>query len=296
MLAILLTLTLAQPVPEQTTRDRTFWVSLVDSRFAVPPGEDAFKLLVEMNALLGSPDPFLRDDVAYGAALTWIARKRLLSAEQQKALLALWSKNLDAGLGEDGTDSVLRRSFSALNLSILAAWDNEAPFLAAEEHDAFVARMLDYFARERDTRGYDATKGWMHTPAHTADALKFLARSGKLSRPRQAQLIDAVAAKCGAVGHAFAWGEDERIAQVVRSIVRRADFDRAPLTAWLTAAAAAHRELWAHAPAIDPSVFAKVDNTKRVLRAAYTALALDTDLSAAATAARDEILRTLARM
>jgi hypothetical protein len=44
-----------------------------------------------------------------------------------------WTGNLRAGLGETGTDAVLLRSFSALDLSIVAALDLETPFLRSPE-------------------------------------------------------------------------------------------------------------------------------------------------------------------
>jgi len=296
MRALLIVMSLAMSASAQTVHDRAFWVGIVQHKFEVPTGGDPYALLIEMNALLGSTDPVLRDDVAYGAALHWIVRQRLLTTDQQRALLKLWTDNLTAGLGEQGTDSVFRRSFSALNLSLLAALDNEASFLSAAEHDAFVARMIDYLAQERDTRGYDAAKGWMHTPAHTADVLKFLARSAKLAPTRQAAILRAVADKCASVGHVFVWGEDERLAQVVRSIVRRQDFDTAPLNAWLSAASAAHQQLWAAAPAIDPAAFGQLENTKRVLRAVFVALSADGDLSPPAHEAREKLLQTLGKI
>jgi hypothetical protein len=280
----------------QPVRDRTFWIGIVKTGYQVPPGESAFGLLKEMNALLGSTDPVLRDDVAYGAAERWIARQKLLAADEQRVLLALWMANLGAGLGETGSDSVFRRSFSALNLSLLAALDITRPFMIQPEFDALLAGALDYLARERDTRGYDASKGWIHTPAHTADLLKFLARNPRLRPPVQAQLLQAISAKCAAVGQTFAWGEDERLGQVVRSIVRRQDFDAAAFEAWLTEAEQAHKQLWANAPRIDPAAFPRVQNLEGVLRAAFVALSADTDLSAPSTHARERLLRALARM
>jgi cyclase len=68
---IVLLLALAMPV--WSAHDRPFWLSIVKSSYTVPPGEKPFDLLMEMDALLGSPDPVLRDDVAYGAQVVTIA-------------------------------------------------------------------------------------------------------------------------------------------------------------------------------------------------------------------------------
>ena len=294
ILAFATVLTMVSAAPPQ--RDRGFWITIVKSGYAVPDGETAFGLLKEMNALLASTDPVLRDDVAYGAAERWIVRQKLLSPDEQRAIMKLWTENLASGLGESGSDSVFRRSFSALNLSLMAAADNARPFMSNEDFDGLLARALDYLARERDVRGYDATKGWIHTPAHTADLLKFLARSPKLAAAGQAQLLRAISDKCAAVGQTFAWGEDERLAQVVRSIVRRPDLDAASFDVWIAEAEQAHKQLWVKAPSIDPAKFPYVQNLKGVLRAAFTALAADNDLTPASAQARDRLLRAVAKM
>jgi hypothetical protein len=98
------------------------------------------------------------------------------------------------------------------------------------------------------------------------------------------------------VGNCSAWGEDERLAQVVRSLARRADLEPYVFDGWLAASARAHRELWAEAPSIDPVRFAAVQNAKLVLRSAYVALSLDASLPAPGSSAVRALGDTLARM
>ena len=92
--------------------------------------------------------------------------------------------------------------------------------------------MLDYFERERDLRGFDPVHGWMHTVAHTSDALKFLARNPKLRAGSDVRLLAAVRAKIESHDAVFAWGENDRMALALQSAVRRPDADAAALTAW----------------------------------------------------------------
>lgn len=277
-------------------RPREYWIAIRASDFAVPEGAQPYSLLVEMNDLLGSTDPVLCDDVAYSAAARWVYRKRLLSAAEERQLLELWRGNLGAGVGESGTDSALRRSFSALNLSLLTALDLEAPFMTQDDFDALLASAIDYLERERDRRGYDPAKGWVHAAGHTADLLQFLARSPRLAMGDQRCLLDAVAAECAAFGEVFAWGEDERLAQVVRSVARRPDLDRAAFEAWLAAIPEQHEALWASAPAIEVARYVAVQNGKAVLRAAHTALAMDAGPEPSAEWAETRLLETLAQM
>ena len=274
------------------TKTRAEWVALRESNFTVPAGQTPIGLLRQMNAIVGSIDPFLRDNVAYEAAARWIYTTGSLSADEQREMLAMWTNNLQTGLGETSGDAAFRRSFSALNLSVLAARENAAPFLSQEEFDRFLATMLDYLSRERDTRGYDAARGWIHAAAHTADVLKFLARSTKLTTAAQSRVLAAIDEKCVTFGGVFQWGEDARLAQAIVSLAKRADFDKPALDTWLAAVRTRRTGLWAHAPAIDPAEFVKVQNLTLVLRAAYVSLSIE-PVVPAAEPARAAILETL---
>lgn len=283
----------APPAADQAAKSRADWAALRDAKFSVPEGQTAIQLLREMNVLLGSPDPFLRDNVAYEAAARWIYTDGALSADEQREMLALWTANLKDGLGETSGDRAFHRSFSALNLSILAARHNAQPFLSQQEFDAFFDTMVGYFTAERDTRGYDEAKGWIHAAAHTADALKFLARSPNLPPAGQARLFDAIDARTRAFGGVFQWGEDERIAQVIVSLARRSDFDLAAFEAWLATIPPRKKALWVNAPAIDAAAYPEVQNLTLVLRAAHAALSLDAARVPAGEPARAAILATL---
>lgn len=271
-------------------------VGLAKSGFQVPAGRDAADVLLEMNALLSSPDPILRDDVAYTAAERWILRDKRVDPAGLRRLLDRWSKNLDAGLGEKGTDAVFGRSFSALNLSLIAAADLQSPFLEPAEVQAFFDRLLDYFAREQDLRGFDPERGWMHTVAHTADALKFLARNPTLGPGVDQRLLAAIAAKIAAADTVFAWGENDRMALALQSALRRPDASAEVLAAWTAGWVEAHRALWAKGPQVDPLAFARVENAKQVMRSLHAALSMETAATPTGTAAAKTILAALAKM
>jgi hypothetical protein len=278
------------------TRSRDAWVALVRGGFAVPAGTTASALLVEMNALLASPDPVLRDEVAYGAAERWILRDKAVAPDDLRRLLAMWSANLDTGLGTSGDDRVFTRSFSALCLSLIAARDVAAPFLSAAEGQQLFDRLLDYFARERDLRGYDATRGWMHTVAHTADAFKFVARTASFAPANLGRLLDGVRAKIESADGVFVWGENDRLAWALHAAVRRADADTAALEAWTARWVEDHKALWAAGPQVDPARFARVENAKQILRSLAAILAMEQTPTASGEKARLAALTALARM
>jgi hypothetical protein len=156
--------------------------------------------------------------------------------------------------------------------------------------------MLDYFAAERDVRGFDPTRGWMHSVAHTSDALKFLARNPKLGPATDQRLLDAVRAKLDTTDAVYAWGEPDRIALALHAAVRRPDADAAALEAWTAYWVEAHRAVWAKGPQVDPAAFARVENAKLVMRSLHAALAMEVNPTPAGAAAARTLLAALARM
>ena len=214
--------------------DATFWRAIARDGFAPPPGADVPALAGELVDLLASPDPELRDDVAYSTLANWIFRRKILDPAALAPITDRLLTNLTWRVGERDTDSVFRRSFSALVLTSVAARDNADPFLDASDWHRIEQAALAYLLAEQDVRGYDADKGWMHSAAHTADLLKFLGRSRNLDLPGQARFLAVIGQKLTTVAVVFTHGEDERLARALLSLVNRPDFDRGEFAAWLT--------------------------------------------------------------
>ena len=273
-------------------RPHAFWEGVERGGFALPPGTSAAELLDELQPCLASPDPKLRDNLVYEATAAWMYRDKRLSDAEVRKLLATWVANLRLGLGEEGTDSVLRRSFSALCLSIVAALDNARPFLERSEFASLLRAALDYLAGEKDVRGFEPGKGWIHSAAHTADLLKFLARSRHLLPAEQPLVLDAIGAKLEAAGQVFTHGENERLARAVASLARRADLDGAAFDRWLSGFTARHKQLW-EAPEIDPLRLAAEQNGKDLLRSLFVELVLDAGPERAGEGPRGRVLECL---
>src|SRR5262249_59855992 len=129
----------------------------------------ASSLAEELGRLFASPDPELRDDLAYSILTVWIARPGFLQSADLQALADEWSSNLKDGIGESGTDSVLKRSFSALCPASIGERDAKTPFLGEARYHQIVAAAVAYLQAERDLRGNDAGLRWCHTTAHASD-------------------------------------------------------------------------------------------------------------------------------
>jgi len=270
-----------------TPHDKTFWLDVATKKFAVPAGTPLPELVAELSGYLGVADPDLRDDIAYSTLTNWIYRQRIVPVELRRTLLAQWTGNLTIGIGDTGTETVLRRSFSALSLGVLVALDNEAAYLEKADFDRLLTAALSYFIAERDVRGFDEKYGWVHSVAHTADLLKFLARSRHLEVRQQAQILDAIARKLTDVTTPLVNGEDERIARAVLSLVARPDFDAAAFKTWAVAVA----KTSTLAPT--PALLAEEQNKKHVLVSLFAVLSADTRTLATIEPARTTLIGVL---
>lgn len=292
VLALVVPQAAADPLAAQR-RGLSFWKAL-GAECAVPAGESAFGLVREAVSLLGSPESEWRDDVGYGVVATCVYRKKLLAPEQRRALVAELSANLRRAIGETDTDGVLLRSFSALDLSILAALELQEPALDEPGYRGLLDAALGYLRDERDLRGLEPRVGWIHATAHTADLLKFLARDPRFAVADQARLLDAAWLRMTAPGTpVFTHAEDERLAGALVSIARRTDFDAASLDAWLERFGALEKQVWQKTPPEPPALDAS-QNARNLLRSFHLLLSLPQPPPTSGQAvAREKLLATL---
>ena len=98
------------------------------------------------------------------------------------------------GLGERGTDTVFRRSFSALVARrVHRPRQRGRPRAAGRRSSSGATGSPTWFLRERDLRGYVPGKGWAHAVAHGADAIGSLAESPHLGPNELTVLLDVIA-------------------------------------------------------------------------------------------------------
>lgn len=225
--AILAALPLCCFSQTQSTSNHTleFWQNVMANDFEQPQGTSLDSLLWELSGFLASSNPEFRDNIAYSVLVQWIYVKQIVSPQMLRKLIAKWSSNLKHSIGEKGTNSVLVRSFSALMLSVMAAYDNKEPFLREDEVDQLLQNALIYLKDEQDVRGFDSKLGWLHSVAHTADLLKFLSRSRNIDAKQQSTILLAIANKLNQIKQPLVQGENERLARVAVAIMAQEDAD-----------------------------------------------------------------------
>jgi hypothetical protein len=220
--------------------DRAAQEALKASSFAIEAPRERGKLASALVDCLDDPDPAVRDGFAF-AGLSSMLRLDALDAKQKRALMLSLYAALDAPADEAG----LRQPFAALALSEVARADRVAAFLTDKERAQMIARSADYLASVSDYRGFDDEEGWRHGVAHGADWLMQLALNPKLDRAGLERIVAAVGKQAGPSGHAYIFGESERLARPVLFAARRPEFsgfdwqafaaalvDPAPMKAW----------------------------------------------------------------
>jgi uncharacterized protein DUF2785 len=246
------------------SHDARFWKAIREHNFAVPEHESVGALVLEIADLAAETDPTLRDECGYEILAAWIYRDYLLSGEQLEALRRKLLPAMVFHIGESENDTIFRRSFSALYMSILAAQDLRKYFLSAVAFKETLDTTLRCYAEEKDLRGYVPKNGWAHATAHVADLLKFLARNQQLSTGDQKKVVAGISQRCRTATSVFTWGEDARMAAALLSVVDRKDFDQSAFDGWFKALVAENKELW-KAPTIDIAGYISVRAQANVL-------------------------------
>lgn len=232
----------------QAAHGKEYWRGIAEKKYEVPEGEKAFALARELSANLKSPDPELRDELAYSILYMWILEKNALTAQEMLALEEEWSGNLKTGIGENGTDSVMGRSFSALMLSTIAERELKSPFLGEARYRMLLEAALTYMKEEKDLRGFDPMKGWIHATAHTADLLAALAQHPSFTVQDQGAVLRAIWRKLSGADVIFVYGEQDRLANVLAMMTQRKDFDLAGFREWLNEMDRSDRAVWKDNP------------------------------------------------
>ena len=205
--------------------ESAFWDRVVAEGHKVPADRPLAELTADLTTMLGSTDPSIRDGIAFSTLATWVSEG--VYDDLLEGLGDGMTAGLRVGIGESGTDTVFRRSFSALALTVCLSRAT-APGSSGRvgvSDDAVMRwgdRVAGWLVRERDLRGFVPGKGWAHAIAHGADALGVLAQAPLMGRLELTVLLDVIADRLLTPTRArLVHGEDDRLAMATMEILRR---------------------------------------------------------------------------
>jgi len=194
----------------------------------VPDDNARQALALALLDCLASPDPELRDGVAFDAISHWARAKALTPVTLQSIRATLLPR-----LGADADPNGFGQPFAALTLAEVARADRVAPFLSDAERAELVGAATTYVTSVTDYRGFDAGEGWRHGVAHGADLLLQLSLNLALDRSQLDAILAAVASQVmPATGHFYIYGEGERLMAPVFYIGRRGTLSSGEWSEW----------------------------------------------------------------
>jgi Protein of unknown function (DUF2785) len=245
--------------------DKPALEALKKAKWSVPDNTRRQALALELLDCLASPDPELRDELAFEALSHWLRAKAIAPATLHTMRATLVPQLRPAAADAAG----FRQPFAALTLAEVARADRLQPMLTTAERAELVDAATGYVAGVRDYRGYDPKDGWRHGVAHGADLLLQLSLNPALDAAQLKAILAAIAVQAMPPGdHSYVYGEGDRLMTPVFYIGRRNAFSTEEWNAWFGALAAARAK---PLPATPASLAAK-HNLAQFLLPLYASL------------------------
>lgn len=213
-------------------------------QFAIPDASRRNALAIELLDCTSSPDPELRDGVAFEGLSTWLRGEAL----SEQTIDSLYEGLLGQLRGPEDAGG-FRKPFAALILAEVARTDRVKPRFSAERREELAGIAARYLREVDDFRGFSEQEGWRHGVAHGADLALQLVLNPNVGADQVRQLLDAVGSQVAPAGAVFyRYGEPDRLARAAFYAHRRDGMDTAEWTAWLEGIAAPSPFAdWSHA-------------------------------------------------
>ena len=190
-------------------------------------------LIDNMLTYIGDVDAYLRDDLIYTQFCRMMANQEFSTSQFSNLFDVVASSNfLFCDIELAHTDSVFRRSFSALVLAEMIHTHKKFDLLDSKKIDQAVITAVDYMRLEKDERGFVLEKGWAHATAHGADILRNLAEISSLSRHQDEEILKAVVHKLQQLSQRCEANEEKRLALVFLKMIEK-NTDKKMIEAYL---------------------------------------------------------------
>lgn len=209
-------------------------IEIKTNNCCIPEEIDTYELSLDMLNYLGDTDSELRDKLIY--TIFWnIYKRRDLTVDQMKNILniALGDDYLFYGIDKNCDDSVFKRAFTTLILSITLNANNHEEFLSESEVLHVFEKFLDYFKLELDKRGFVDGKGWADSTCHGADVIYNLGSSRVLNKDHLVTLLDLIKEKVCVNDITYINEEDERFIGSFSGIYERGLFTSEEIIKWV---------------------------------------------------------------
>lgn len=237
----------------------------IATKFEGVPNADLQTFAINLLPCVGDPDPEIRDGIVF-ESFSYLLRNDLLTDATKTELLTSLLADLTGPLDKDG----FLKPFAALDLSELARADRIDPYLTDLQRVELISAAAEYMEHIDDYRGYDDKEGWRHGVAHTADLALQLVLNDQVIDPQIRAFRRAITTQITPEnGHAYIYGESERLARPILYMARRGTFSKEDWDDWFAKIGdPAPFEDW-NAVFKSEAGLAKLHNTKAFVNAIY---------------------------
>lgn len=205
-----------------------------NNNYALPADIELEELISEMLLEIGNTDPVLRDDLIYTTMERWTVEDKLSQKQHRDILFTLiGDEYLFYNVGEVDTTTVFKRSFSALLIALVLYRNRCSPLLSEDEVKLVYEKIIDYFMKEKDVRGYTEDYGWAHSVAHTADVLGELVLCECLDSTYLLKTLNLIIDKISTSTYVYRDNEDERLVNAIIKILDRNLISQKELESWV---------------------------------------------------------------
>ena len=188
--------------------------------------------LYDLLQVIGSPDTVLRDELAFRifveSLYTGSWPKQVLNEVTKKLIK---EEFLFFNIGEEGTQSIYTRSFSALWLSYILKVDAQQPFLTEQECKVIFEKITTYLIKECDTRGLVENEGWANAVTHGADLYTACIVHPYFEMRFVPLFLQGISNSIWA-GNVFVDDEEQKIASLIK-VLQTIDYPEDVLVEWI---------------------------------------------------------------
>ncbi|GGW87236.1 DUF2785 domain-containing protein [Alteromonas halophila] len=187
---------------------------------------DKQALALQLRHCLASPEPDIRDELAYGLLSQWMRDTQLTETTRQR----LFSELVNDIAVNTPSDKNVYLPFAVLTLSEVVRTDRINSFLSDEQREMAIHTVAKHLNTLSDYRGFSEDVGWRHAVAHSADVYLQMALNPAVSNRQLKAMAESVSGQINPSQHHFYhYGEPQRLARATAYLMLR---ETIPVTFW----------------------------------------------------------------
>jgi hypothetical protein len=195
---------------------------------------DKLNLATSLMDYIGDLRSEVRDDLIYVVLAHLFHDQHLNEEELTQFLKELKSEShLFYDMNNKEQWSILKRSFSILQLVILVYVHRRDHVIDVKDIDLLFDDFMNYLSQEKVFLGYDESVGWVHATAHSADLLAQFMQLETCDEKKLMLMFNQIQMLVKQRNEIYTHNEDERLVKAVIKGLDRNLLTQAFLTTWV---------------------------------------------------------------